>query len=64
MKNKDKVYLINILDNLLVRYAFVTVLTLFIYKRKYILNNLINIDYINIYTIINETLVSNIYRKL
>ena len=64
MRSKDKVYLINILDNLLVRRAFVITLTLFIYKRKYILNNLIDIDYINIHTIINETLVSNIYRKL
>ena len=54
----------NILDNLLTRRTFVIALTLFVYKRKYILNSLININYINIYTIINETLVSNIYRKL
>ena len=54
----------NILNNLLIRYAFVIALILFIYKRKYILNNLVNIDYIDIHTIINETLVSNIYRKL
>ena len=54
----------NILDNLLIRRTFVTALILFTYKRKYILNNLIDIDYINIYTIINETLISNIYRKL
>ena len=64
MKSKDKVYLINILNDLLIRRAFVIALTLFIYKRKYILNSLIDIDYINIYTIINETLVSNIYKKL
>ena len=64
MKSKDKVYLINILDDLLARYAFVITLTLFVYKRKCILNNLIDIDYIKIYTIINETLVSNIYKKL
>ena len=64
MKSKDKVCLINILDDLLVRYTFVIALTLFVYKRKYILNNLVNIDYIDIYTIINETLVSNIYKKL
>ena len=54
----------NILDDLLVRRAFVTALTLFAYKRKYILNNLVDIGYIKIYTIINETLVSNIYKKL
>ena len=54
----------NILDDLLARRTFVIVLTLFTYKRKYILNNLIDIDYIDIYTIINETLVLNIYRKL
>ena len=54
----------NILDDLLARRAFVIALILFTYKRKYILNNLINIDYIDIHTIINETLVSNIYRKL
>ena len=60
MKSKDKVYLINILNNLLARRAFVTALTLFVYKRKYILNNLVDINYINIYIIINETLVSNI----
>ena len=64
MRSKDKVYLINILDDLLIKRTFIIVLTLFAYKRKYILNNLINIDYINIYTVINETLVSNIYRKL
>ena len=64
MKSKDKVYLTNILDNLLVRRAFVIALILFIYKRKYILNSLVDIDYIDIHTIINETLVSNIYRKL
>ena len=56
--------LMNILDNLLIRRTFVIALTLFVYKRKCILNNLIDIDYINIYTVINETLVSNIYRKL
>ena len=54
----------NILDDLLIRRAFVIALTLFVYKRKYILNNLVDIDYINIYTIINETLVLNIYKKL
>ena len=64
MKSKYKVYLMNILDDLLIRRTFVIALTLFAYKRKYILNNLIDIDYINIYTIINETLVSNIYKKL
>ena len=64
MKSKDKVCLMNILDDLLARRAFVTALTLFAYKRKCILNSLVNIDYINIYTIVNETLVSNIYRKL
>ena len=57
-------YLTNILDDLLIRYAFVIALILFAYKRKYILNNLVDINYINIYTIINETLVSNIYKKL
>ena len=57
-------YLTNILDDLLVRYTFIIALILFIYKRKYILNSLVDINYINIYTIINETLVSNIYRKL
>ena len=56
--------LTNILDDLLVKYTFVIILILFAYKRKYVLNNLINIDYINIYTIINETLISNIYKKL
>ena len=64
MKSKDKVYLTNISDDLLIRRAFVTALTLFTHKRKYILNSLINIDYIDIHTIINETLVSNIYKKL
>ena len=64
MRSKDKVCLTNILDNLLARYTFVIALTLFAYKRKCILDNLIDIDYINAYTIINETLVSDIYRKL
>ena len=64
MRSKDKVYLTNILDDLLARYTFVTALTLFVYKRKYILDSLVDIDYINIYTIINKTLVSNIYKKL
>ena len=64
MKSKDKVYLTNILDDLLIRYAFVIVLILFVYKRKYILNSLIDIDYIDIYIIINETLISNICKKL
>ena len=54
----------NILDDLLIRRAFVIALTLFAYKRKYILNSLIDTNYIDIYTIINETLVSNIYKKL
>ena len=54
----------NILDDLLIRRAFITALTLFVYKRKYILNSLVDIDCIEIYTIINETLVSNIYKKL
>ena len=56
--------LTNILDDLLARYAFVTALTLFTHKRKYILNNLVDIDCIDTYTVINETLVSNIYKKL
>ena len=64
MRSKDKVYLTNILDDLLIRYTFVITLILFAYKRKYILNNLVDIDYIEIHTIINETLVSNIYKKL
>ena len=54
----------NILDDLLVRRTFITALTLFAYKRKYVLNNLVDIDYIDTYTIINEILVSNIYKKL
>ena len=64
IRSKDKVYLINILDDLLIRYTFVIALTLFTYERKYILNNLIDIDCINIYIIINKILVSNIYKKL
>ena len=64
MRSKDKVYLTNILNDLLAKCAFVIALILFTYKRKYILDSLIDIDYIDIYTIINETLVSNIYKKL
>ena len=64
MGSKDKVYLINTLNDSLTRRTFVITLILFIYKRKYILNSLIDIDCINTHTIINKTLVSNIYRKL
>ena len=64
MKSKDKVCLTNILDDLLARYTFVIAFILFAYKRKYILNNLVDIDYIETHTIINETLVLNIYKKL
>ena len=54
----------NILDDLLARRAFVIALILFTYKRKYVLDSLVDIDYIDIYTIINKTLVLNIYKKL
>ena len=64
MKSKDKVYLTNTPDDLLAKRAFITALILFAHKRKYILNNLVNIDYIDTHTVINETLVSNIYKKL
>ena len=64
MGSSNEVYLTNTSDNLLARRIFVIALTLLSQERKCVLDNLVDTNCIEAYIVINETLVSEVYRKL